>query len=279
MFWFARVGSTSLIAAAVLAGTILHSTPRQPVMSAETRLSSAGMSLAWSDEFNGSAGSEVNRTFWGYDHGPGGWGNNELQTYTMNRENSRLDGAGNLQIRAIKDGDSYTSARLVTRNRVEFQSGLLEVRAKLPEGQGIWPAIWLLGANVAEVGYPASGEIDVMELVNTGTMIHNAIHGPKTGAPDQKWKLSFDFWAGRNLSDDYHVYQVYRSPGVIVIGIDGIPVGVYSRYATPPGSDWVFDAPMYLILNVAVGGDWPGNPNASTAFPATMLVDYVRHWQ
>jgi beta-glucanase (GH16 family) len=263
------------IACAVAGAMVIadHSDQAGPELTAD------GMTLVGEDEFDGPAGSRPSPTYWDYDVGGGGWGNREQQVYTRKPANVRLDGHGHLVIQAHKSGRGYTSARMVTRGKVDFTHGLIEARIKFPQGQGIHPAVWLLGSNIKTVGYPASGEIDIMELVDSGTMYHNAIHGPMADNADTKWKQSADGAAGGDLALDYHVYQVRREPGLIKIGIDGKVVGQYGRETAPTGADWVFDAPMYLILNIAVGGDWPGPVNATTPFPATMLVDWIRLWQ
>jgi beta-glucanase (GH16 family) len=244
----------------------------------DSEITPAGMSLAGADEFDGPAGAAPNPRYWDYDTGGGGWGNDERQIYTARPDNARLDGAGSLIIEAQRNGGGYTSARLVSRNRVDFGFGLLEARVRMPEGQGVHPAFWLLGTEIETVGWPQCGEIDVMELVNSGATYHNAIHGPAVKNPDDGWKQSADGDAGVNLSEDYHVYQIYREPGTIKIGLDGRVVGFYSRSAAPAGADWVFDEPMYVVLNVAVGGEWPGPVAATTRFPATMSVDWIRYW-
>lgn len=262
--------------AVAVAGAMAIADRREP---AGPELTSDGMTLVGADDFDGPAGSAPSPTYWDYDLGGGGWGNREQQVYTRKTANVRLDGRGHLVIEAHRSGKGYTSARLVTRHKVDITHGLIEVRVKLPQGQGIHPAVWLLGSNIESVGYPACGEIDIMELVSSGTVYHNAIHGPMAANAETKWKQSADGDAPGDLARDYHVYQVLREPNVIKIAIDGNLVGSYSRATMPAGADWVFDAPMYLILNIAVGGEWPGPVNAATPFPATMLVDWIRLWQ
>lgn len=244
----------------------------------DSELASAGMTLAGADDFDGPAWSAPDDRYWDYDTGAGGWGNDEQQTYTDSTDNARLDGSGNLIIEARRTGDGFTSARVVSRKRVDIGFGLLEARIRMPEGQGVHPALWLLGTNISTAGWPQSGEVDIMELVNSGISYHNAIHGPTVKNPDEAWKQSADGDAGVNLAQDYHVYQILRAPGTIKIGLDGDVVGSYSRTSTPAGADWVFDGPMYVVLNVAVGGDWPGPVAADTRFPATMVVDWIRYW-
>jgi beta-glucanase (GH16 family) len=248
--------------------------------SAEGGFTTADMKLVHVDDFEGPAGTAPDARFWDYDIGGNGWGNREQQTYTRDPDNVRLSGTGDLVIEARQAGDSYTSARLVSRGKLAFGYGLVEVRAKLPEGQGIHPAIWMLGENLRAVGWPQCGEIDIMELVNSGTTYNNAIHGPTDADQKVGWQQSSKGPASSNLASDYHVYQLYREPGLIKIGIDGVLVGQHTRASIPPGANWVFDdAPIYLTLNIAVGGEWPGPVGRNTPLPATMLVDSVRFWQ
>lgn len=242
------------------------------------RLTSEGLTLLAEEDFIGPEGAPPDSNRFGYDLEGGGWGNNEKQVYTSDPENVRLSGTGQLIIEARRNRHAITSGRVVTRDKWRFDYGLVEARIKMPAGPGIHPAFWMLGYNISEVGYPACGEIDIMELVNTGTMWHNAVHGPLKAAPAQKWQRSHDGPAGTDLAADYHIYQVYRAPGTIKIGIDGVVVAEYTSRAVPAAARWVFDAPMYLTLNVAVGGDWPGDIDASTPFPAAMQVDWIRYW-
>lgn len=237
------------------------------------------MTLVGSDEFTGPVNSRPNAAYWNYETGGGGWGNNELQTYTNATQNVRLSGDGKLIIEARKSGSTYTSARLTTKGKVSFSYGLIEARIKFPEGQGLLPAFWTLGSNIDTVGWPAAGEIDMMELLNTGTKFHNGVHGPSAADPRQRWNQAQEGSPGVNLAKDYYIYQLYREPGRVLIGINGQPVGEYRRDTMPAGAQWVFDGPVYALLNVAVGGNWPGPPNAKTVFPASMAVDWLRYWQ
>jgi beta-glucanase (GH16 family) len=244
-----------------------------------TRLTSDGMTLAGEENFNGPKDGPSPGAYFGYDVGGNGWGNSEKQLYTRDLANARLSGDGNLVLRALRNGEAYTSARLITRSKVEFGLGLLEARIKFPQGDGLHSAFWLLGSNIQAVDWPECGEIDVIEIVNSGDTYHNAIHGPLTAAPSVQWKQSHDGPAPSNLADDFHVYQVYRQAGAIKIGIDGRIVGEYDASNVPQDARWVFEAPMYLILNIAVGGEWPKPVSPSTVFPATMQVDWVRYWR
>ncbi|MDL9936070.1 glycoside hydrolase family 16 protein [Gordonia sp. ABSL1-1] len=227
-----------------------------------------------SEEFDGPAGAAPNSSIWTYDVGGGGWGNGEQQVYTNARANSRLDGKGRLIIEARRDGDTITSARLTTRGKFTFTVGLLEARIATPQGTGLHPAFWLLGADIGSVGYPASGEIDIMEFINDGAKWHTALHGPTTTGGHWQQSRTGPF---ADQSDDFHVYGVYRAPGVIAMLIDGKVVSAFTPLSVPADARWVFDKPMYVLLNLAVGGQWPGPVGAATDFPSRMVVDWVRY--
>lgn len=211
---------------------------------------------------------------WDYEYGSPGAVNHELQIYTDFPENIRLDGQGHLIIEAHKTPNGYTSGRLNTKGKLDMGYGTVTARIKLPSGQGIWPAFWLLGSNIDEVGWPACGEIDIIELVNVGTTYHMSLHGPPAGSEyaDSDAVSSSDEIA--DLSTDFHNYWVRRQPDEITMGIDGETLGVFTPASLPNGAKWVFDQPMYAVLNVAVGGDWAGPPDETTRFPATMVVDW-----
>src|SRR5580692_4480799 len=177
--------------------------------------------LVWSDEFNGAAGAAPDSSKWVYDLGASGWGNQELETYTDSRENSFLDGKGHLVIRALRISDGkYTSARLKTGGKFSTQYGRIEARIKLPRGQGIWPAFWMLGADVGETPWPASGEIDIMENIGKEpALVHGTIHGPGysgehgIGAP-------FGLPGDQRVADDFHLYAVEWEPNAIRFYVD-----------------------------------------------------------
>ncbi|MBP2478696.1 beta-glucanase (GH16 family) [Crossiella equi] len=246
----------------------------------------AAWAQVWSDEFNGPNGGGVDRNKWNFDlgNGSGGWGNNELQSYTDRTSNAATDGAGNLVITARRETNGncwngrpcdYTSARLLTRGKFERAYGRFEARMKLPSGQGIWPAFWMLGNNFGSAGWPNCGEIDIMENVGKEpNTVHGTIHGPgySGGSGIGAAKNSPD---GRPYSENFHTFAIEWSPTDIKWFVDGQQ---YQR-RTPAdlgGNRWVFDHPFFMILNLAVGGNWPGNPNASTVFPQRLSVDYVR---
>ncbi|SEE37657.1 Beta-glucanase, GH16 family [Rhodococcus jostii] len=236
-----------------------------------------GYTMIGSDEFDGPAGAAPNPLFWGYDLGGGGWGNNEKQVYTDSRQNSRLDGSGRLVVEARRNGAGFTSARLVTRGKFDFTYGVVEARIQVPSGPGIHPAFWTLGSNINSVGWPACGEVDILEVIGDGSRYHAGVHGPTVNGGH--WERSTDGSIGANLSAGFHDYALIKAPGRISVGIDGTIVGTVTTADLRPEERWVFDAPAYLLLDVAVGGNWPGPVTPSTRFPATMLVDWVRFSQ
>ena len=232
--------------------------------------------LVWHDEFDGPA---VDLTKWVWETGGGGWGNNELEFYTARPENAHIDN-GNLVIEARQEaygGRQYTSARLKTEGLGAWKYGRIEARIRIPRGQGLWPAFWMLGDNIGQVGWPTCGEIDIMENIGREpARVHGTVHGPGySGA--QGVSAAYDLVGGGAFADNYHLYAVEWQPAGIIWSVDS------AVYATVTRSDvsgaWVFDHPFFIILNVAVGGYWPGSPDGTTVFPQTMLVDYVRVYQ
>jgi beta-glucanase (GH16 family) len=213
-------------------------------------------SIAWSDEFNGRRGTRPDPRKWSFETGYG-WGDRELQSYTRRPANASLDGRGHLAITARRerytgaDGRTarYTSARINSRKRFEFAYGRVEARIRVPRGRGLLPAFWALGRDLDGVGWPAAGEIDVME----------ALRG-----------------AAEPLASGFHVYGMSWSPGRIAFRLDGEVYAVQRRSDVPAGAIWGFDRPFFLLLNLAVGPRWLGAPDATTRWPARMLVDWVR---
>ncbi len=231
--------------------------------------------LVWSDEFNGPAGSQPNPTYWTYDLGTDCCGNDELETYTNLAENAHMDGLGHLDIHVENPSAGvYTSARIKTEGLYAVAYGRIEARIKVPFGQGMWPAFWMLGNNITTVNWPACGEIDIMENVGfTPAIAYGSLHGPDNYNETAQYQLP-----SGNLADDFHVFAIEWSPQQITFYVDG---NLYETQ-TNTGSGWVFNVPnnpFFIILNVAVGGDWPGSPDATTQFPQDMLVDYVRVYQ
>jgi beta-glucanase (GH16 family) len=241
--------------------------------------------LVWSDEFDGPAGSAVDSNKWAFDVGGNGWGNNELETYTSRTANAYRDG-GQLVIKALKETltgpdnitRNYTSARLLTRNKFSQAYGRFEARIKIPYGQGIWPAFWMLGDNIGTAGWPNCGEIDIMENIGKEpSIVHGTFHGPGYSGGNGV-SAAYSLPSGQ-FSDDFHTFAVEWEPNVMRCYVDGLLYKTRTPADLPAGTTWVFDHPFFIILNVAVGGAWPGNPDATTVFPQQMLVDYVRVYQ
>ncbi len=244
----------------------------------------AAPSLVWSDEFNQAAGSVPDPSKWTYDLGGGGWGNQELEVYTNAAANACIvadpdatDGKA-LAITAILTASGgYTSARLKTEGLFTTTFGRVEARMKLPYGQGLWPAFWMLGNNIGTVGWPTCGEVDIMENLGQDlTRIYGTLHGPGySGA--QGLQGIFSLPSGQSFSDGYHVFAVAWSPSLIEWSVDGQVYFTCTPATIPTGTQWVFNnAPFFLIVNLAVGGDWGGDPDATTIFPQVLYVDYVR---
>ncbi len=231
--------------------------------------------LVWHDEFDGTT---LDPAKWVRETGGNGWGNAELEFYTDRTENARIEG-GNLIIEARRETfgtRDYTSARLKTEGLGAWRYGRMEARIQIPRGQGLWPAFWMLGDQCAAVGWPTCGEIDIMENIGREPRrVHGTVHGPVySGA--QGITSTYELSAGA-FADSFHVYAVEWESGAIRWYVDDT---LYKTTTTRdvPGQ-WVFDHPFFIILNVAVGGNWPGNPDTTTQFPQTMRVDYVRVYQ
>jgi beta-glucanase (GH16 family) len=246
--------------------------------------------LIWSDEFTGSATrSAPNPANWTYDVGAGGWGNNELEVYCSYSSNTAPCDSRNPNVYVGNDGylhivarkpapGVYTSARIKTQGLQGFKYGRIEARIKIPVGQGFWPAFWTLGDNIGSVDWPACGEMDIMETIGTTPSINvGSIHG--TGFTGTAISTSYTLPNSAKFSDTFHTFGILWSPKEIKYYVDD-PKNVYVTYtplSLPRGAVWPFDAgKFFLILNLAVGGYWPGSPDATSVFPQEMLVDYVR---
>ena len=233
--------------------------------------------LVWSDEFDGPAGERPDPTVWTPDIGGDGWGNNQLEYNTDRAENASLDGDGNLAIVARREGfegNSYTSARLTTIGAVEVEYGRVEARMKMPVGAGIWPAFWMLGNNFPDAGWPNCGEIDILEYRGQEPgLALGTVHGP--GYSGGQGVTDTVAIAG-GLHEDFHVYALEWEPDELRWFVDDIHFHTVTPDDLPGAAPWVFDHPFFLILNVAVGGNFVGPVSPSTEFPQTMLVDYVR---
>jgi beta-glucanase (GH16 family) len=262
---------------------------------AATHASAQIWKLAWSDEFNGPAGSAPDSSKWTYDLGNNnGWGNGELEFYcaptsntspcSTSSPNIRMDGNGNLTIQAIKTASgTWTSGRMKTEGLAQFQYGRIEARMKLPVGAGLWPAFWMLGTNIGTAGWPTCGEQDIMEWVPqyTPTTTSSTVHGPGySGAGGIGAKFTFPN-GGRTDDAGFHTYGLLWSPNKIQFYRDDWtkPFFTVTPANIPAGTQWVYNHPFFLLLNLAVGGGFPGPPNAATPSPATVLVDYVRVYQ
>lgn len=243
-----------------------------------TPISYPGYSLTWNDEFDGATLSEAS---WNYELGTGnnGWGNNELQFYR--RQNTSII-EGKLVIEAKRenfDGMSYTSSRLTTQGKHAFQYGRIDIRAKMPFGQGIWPALWMLGENFPTAGWPFCGEIDIMEMVGGNVsgggddVVHGTVHWDNAG---QYASFTDSKRMSNRLADSYHVYTIIWDENEIAWFIDDQQ---YHSIDITPAALSEFHQPYFFIFNIAVGGNWPGSPNEQTSFPQYMLVDYVRVFQ
>jgi beta-glucanase (GH16 family) len=244
-----------------------------------------GWTLTWSDEFDGPNGSGVDPGKWSFDTGGGGWGNNELEYYTSGTSNAVIAN-GSLVITATQSGASshscwygpcqYTSARLNTAGKFAQQYGRFEARIKIPEGQGVWPAFWLLGDDIGSVGWPACGEIDIMENIGrTPDSNYGTTHGPGPGSYPGAG-LSGAFNAGGPMGSDFHVYATEWDAGSVRFYVDGSLYWTVTPSLLPAGASWVWDRPFFILLNFAVGGNWPGSPDGTSSFPQQMTVDYVR---
>lgn len=238
--------------------------------------------LTWSDEFNAANGSLPDSSKWVMETGGTGWGNNELETYTNRTKNVHIHD-GKLMIIAAKetytgtDGitKQYTSARLKTAGLFEQKYGRFEARIQVPQGQGMWPAFWMLGSNVGKVGWPDCGEIDIMENIGKEPdKVHGSMHGPGYSGGNSLTG-TFTLPSGK-FADGFHIFAVEWEPSVVRFYVDSNLYETRTPADLPSGSTWVFDHPFFVLLNVAVGGDWPGSPDTTTVFPQTMLVDYVR---
>lgn len=246
----------------------------------EQKLEPRNWELVWADEFNEAAGTQPNPTKWTYDLGTGsnGWGNFEQQTYTNRPVNVSMDGNGNLVITARREnfqGAQFTSARIKTQGIFDQKYGKFEARLKTPYGQGLWPAFWLLGNNINEVSWPQCGEIDVMELRGQlPSIINGSIHGPGFSGSDA---LSGTYGLQNARFDtDYYTYAVEWDANKIDFFVNGFLYHRITKSEVQARGEWVFDHPFFMILNVAVGGNYVGAPNLGTPFPQKMIIDYVR---
>lgn len=249
-------------------------------------VAASGPSLVWSDEFN-----SINTGTWNHETGGGGWGNNEREYYTGGQNASiQFDSQANsnvLVLEARRENPAnyncwygrceYTSSRMNTSGKRTFTYGRIEARLKLPQTQGIWPAFWMLGNDIGSVGWPACGELDIMEHVGYEPSItHGAMHGPNYSG---NTPFAGTHYLNEQVNANYHVYAIEWNSTSVRWFVDGVQFYQVTKSQVQSYGNWVFDHPMFLILNVAVGGNWPGNPDGSSVFPQRMYVDYIRVYQ
>lgn len=270
------LAAASASALALVGAVPAAATPAPALAAPAAPVLTAPGDLIWEENFDGPAGAAPNPAVWNHETGAHGWGNAELQNYTTSRANSALDGQGNLVIIARREADgSYTSARITTKDKVELQYGRIEARIQIPRGQGIWPAFWMLGAQFPDVQWPHSGEIDVMENVGFEPhRVHGTVHGPGYSGGGGI-SGTYQHPQGWSFADTFHTFAIDWRPGEITWYVDGHQFHRVTP-ATLAGNAWVLDQPFFLILNVAVGGQWPGYPDGSTQLPQQMKVDYIR---
>jgi beta-glucanase (GH16 family) len=248
-----------------------------PVEGYETPTSYTGYTSVWQDEFSGTS---LDLTSWGFDVGGGGWGNNELQYYTNNRPENIFLADGKLIIQAKKEafgGREYTSSRIITKGKKEFTFGRIDIRAKLPVTKGIWPALWMLGKKIDQTPWPACGEIDIMELVGTEpNKVHGTMHWASASSATTRvqYGTSYTLPTG-TYADKFHVYSLIWEADKIEIFMDDISYCKFDR-SKVGAAGYPFNESFFLLFNVAVGGQWPGPPDATSVFPQQMVVDYVR---
>jgi beta-glucanase (GH16 family) len=229
------------------------------------------------DNFDGPALSRPDGRFWNYtiaNPAAEGWLDGEIGEFTDSTDNVRLDGQGNLVIEVVKTASGYTTGRIDTRGKLDMLYGKVEARIKLPRGKGIWPAFWMLGSNPS-TPWPHSGELDIAEMIGDDESFHVTLHGPQSGYPE--YMLPVYPPSPIAVTDDFHNYWAIREKDNIQVGIDDVTLATYTPASLPPGAQWVFNAPMYAILNIQVAGAPPGPPDATTPLPATMLVDWMSY--
>lgn len=288
----ARPRALAAVGLAVVLGLVAVTGPAAPRPAGDPGGAGAAMPdppgpLVWADEFDGPVDAPPDPARWRRETGGSGWGNDELQEYTDSPANAALDGAGHLVITARQESTgatcwygpcAWTSARLVTADRFSQERGRFEARLRVPRGQGLWPAFWMLGDRIfTDEPWPLSGEIDVMENVGyePGT-VWGSLHGPGYQGADAV-NASYTLPDGAAFADAFHTFTVDWDADAITWYVDGVAYARRTPADVPDGA-WVFDDPFFLLLNVAVGGGWPGAPDGTTRFPQEMVVDHVRVW-
>jgi beta-glucanase (GH16 family) len=237
-----------------------------------TPISQPGYTLVWSDEFDAD---NVNTNDWTFETGANGWGNQELQNYTNG--GNVYQSLGKLVIEAKQESaNSYTSTRMITKGKQKFKYGRVDIRAKLPRGQGLWPALWMLGENISSVGWPKCGEIDIMELVgHEPNKVHGTAHWANPNG-DRAQYGGAKLLSSGEFGDEFHVFSIIWDDQSIKWYLDDT---LYNTLNITAADLTEFHEEFFFIFNVAVGGEWPGNPDATTVFPQRMIVDYIRMFQ
>jgi beta-glucanase (GH16 family) len=234
--------------------------------------------VVWQDEFEGPTGAPPDPTRWNHEVGGWGWGNEELQYYTDSTNNAALDGEGNLVITARAetfDTNAYTSARLTTKGLFAQTYGRFEARMRLANGQGLWPAFWIMGDDIDTAGWPVCGEMDIVEQRGDNLFdVSSSLHGPRQARLDVP--VTRTTKVPDSVDTTFHVYAVEWDPTNIVFLIDDVPFFQITPTRRPSYARWVWDHPFFIIVNLAVGGLFPGPPAATTVFPGTISIDYVR---
>jgi len=268
--------------ATALAGSLSCAPASEPVVVAPPE----GWQLVWDEPFDGPEGAPPDPARWTYDTGGHGWGNQQLEYNTNRSANVALDGQGHLLITARRQsigGNAYTSGRIKTLGLFAQRYGRVEARLKLPAGQGLWPAFWMLGADFPTAGWPDCGEIDILEARGQDTsVLLGSVHGPGYSggeAISHRYRLSEAEVAAGRLDEAFHDVAVEWDPARIVYLFDGRAYATISADDVLSRGRWVFDKPYFLLLNLAVGGNFVGPPNEETAFPASLVVDHVRVWE
>ncbi|MFZ1395318.1 MAG: glycoside hydrolase family 16 protein [Candidatus Promineifilaceae bacterium] len=267
---------TLLLLAACSAATAAPTPTATPAPTPTPAWVREGWNLVWQDEFDGP---EIDLANWTHEVGGHGWGNGEAQYYSDDPKNSYIED-GVLVIQALKEnvsGKLYTSARLSSQGKVEVQYGRIEARIQIPVGQSLWPAFWMLGTNIDEVGWPFCGEIDIMENIGSEpSLIHGTVHGPRYSGGDGVG-TSRRLPGGARYTDNFHVFAIEWEEDEIRWYVDDQMYQKLTPTAVP--GEWVYNHEFYIILNLAVGGEWPGYPDGTATFPQTMKIDYVRIYE
>lgn len=277
-----RGRSAAVVCMFACVGMALQTAPAGAQTGGPATGAAAQWTLVWNDEFNGPNGSAPDPAKWQIVTGGDGFGNDELEYYTGRPKNIYQED-GHLVITARRERYTgpdgvrrrYTSARIETKGLFETQYGRMEARMKIPAGQGLWPAFWAMGANFDRVGWPECGEMDIMENIGREPeSVHGTLHGPGYSG-DAPLTGTYTLPAGARAADGYHVYAAEWEPGTVRFYVDGVLFETRTA-AEVAGKPWAFDHPFFLLVNLAVGGNWPGPPDRHTTFPARLLVDYVR---